>query len=196
MGFLGTLGRTYLRWRHSKGYGVHSPFAFFMVESVISPGKYGYYGYHDIDRYFRSERSQSQTLSLKQARFLFRLAVNIPVSSILSYESERGILGVVAKASCKRLYSLNRLENRVDDSFPFPKDCLAVLTGTNSPETSLVESMLDYGCSVVAFGPDLPLRRILEKKRDRGVVFSDKNAVVTIPRDKMAFVKYECTLGC
>ena len=36
----------YLRWRHSHGFGVHSPYAYHIVTGVIRPGDYGYYGYH------------------------------------------------------------------------------------------------------------------------------------------------------
>ncbi len=44
------LANAYLRWRHSHGFGVHSPFAYNLVTMAVRPGKYGYYGYELIDR--------------------------------------------------------------------------------------------------------------------------------------------------
>ncbi len=36
----------YLRWRHGKGYGIHSPFAYrFITEVLRLPKLYGYYSY-------------------------------------------------------------------------------------------------------------------------------------------------------
>lgn len=37
------------RWRHSRGFGIHSPFAFrFVTEVLCLPKEYGYYAYLDI----------------------------------------------------------------------------------------------------------------------------------------------------
>ena len=46
---LALIWNNYLRWRHSKGFGVHSPFAYNLVTTVVRPGIYGYYGYDDIE---------------------------------------------------------------------------------------------------------------------------------------------------
>lgn len=35
----------YIRWRHSKGFGMHSHFAYRFVTDVLKPGIYGYYAY-------------------------------------------------------------------------------------------------------------------------------------------------------
>lgn len=41
----------YLRWRHSHGFGVHSPFAFDFLCSELRPqGGYAYYGYDMLPR--------------------------------------------------------------------------------------------------------------------------------------------------
>lgn len=43
------LAAWYKRLRHSYGYGVHSPYAYELVERAVSPGRYSWYGYYDID---------------------------------------------------------------------------------------------------------------------------------------------------
>lgn len=53
--------RRYKRWRHGRGFGIHSPFAFRFITEVLRQ-KHPYYGYADISR---DER----------VRLLFRLVV-------------------------------------------------------------------------------------------------------------------------
>lgn len=44
-----SLSERYKRWRHTRGYGVHSPFAYMLVNEVVHPPKaYGYYNYDAI----------------------------------------------------------------------------------------------------------------------------------------------------
>lgn len=41
----------YKRWRHGRGYGIHSPYAYEMVREVLNPPRiYAYYAYHEIGR--------------------------------------------------------------------------------------------------------------------------------------------------
>ena len=47
---MGQIAESYKRWRHTRGYGVHSPYAYSVVKEVVRPGRrYAYYGYDDID---------------------------------------------------------------------------------------------------------------------------------------------------
>lgn len=67
------LARAYKRWRHGRGFGVHSPYAFRMVTDVLRlPSSYFYYAYTDIAR----ERVRLRApISLNEALLIFRLAV-------------------------------------------------------------------------------------------------------------------------
>lgn len=72
----------YKRLRHTYGFGVHSPYAFDMVRMVIRPGRYGFYGYTDIelalgDSFSHSIRSEARML-LRLASFLNCRSAFIP----------------------------------------------------------------------------------------------------------------------
>lgn len=68
----------YKRWRHTRGYGVHSPFAYSLVKGVVCPGHgYSWYGYAKTDR---SARACSLPGVKKEARLLLRLAAFLDVS--------------------------------------------------------------------------------------------------------------------
>lgn len=62
--------RWYLRWRHGKGFGIHSPFAFDFLRSELRPPRgYAYYKY---DRLPHSDTYGDDTL-----RLLFRILLRL-----------------------------------------------------------------------------------------------------------------------
>ena len=63
---------SYLRWRHSRGFGVHSPFAYRFVTDVLRPGQYGYYAYHEADRLVTMPKYAAWSRR-KEIYFLIRL---------------------------------------------------------------------------------------------------------------------------
>lgn len=61
------------RFRHRKGYGVHSPFAFNFLTSVVY--EYGeYYAYRDLDALYGKKDRRMNCHEMKCRKFLFRLA--------------------------------------------------------------------------------------------------------------------------
>lgn len=73
------LSESYKRWRHTRGYGVHSPFAYRVVSRVIHPrGGYGYYGYERIEESLSGESTRTER---REARMLLRLAADAAIRS-------------------------------------------------------------------------------------------------------------------
>lgn len=79
---------SYRRWRHTRGFGVHSPFAYSIVKGVVRPDKgYSYYGYSDIEDTLvgMNHRAKLRRLS----RMLLRLASTLnPQRSFLPNSEE------------------------------------------------------------------------------------------------------------
>ena len=76
MNILRRLCRSYLRWRHTRGYGVHSPLAYRIVCDVLQEHD-RYYAYPEIDAATRSsERGCGRCM--RRARMLHRLASRFP----------------------------------------------------------------------------------------------------------------------
>lgn len=66
------ISEAYKRWRHTRGYGVHSPFAYSVVKGVVRPGRpYAWYAYKDIDN---AVGTDSLSGSRRMAKTLLRLA--------------------------------------------------------------------------------------------------------------------------
>lgn len=68
----------YKRWRHTRGYGVHSPFAFSIVTEVVqNPKGYEYYGYKEIETQAKTNRKER-----KFAKMLHRLCSRCDIGSV------------------------------------------------------------------------------------------------------------------
>lgn len=63
--------KAYKRWRHSRGYGVHSPFAYSFVCETIKED-WPYYAYDRLDAVTRDMRPEV-SLSPRRVRLLFRI---------------------------------------------------------------------------------------------------------------------------
>ncbi len=70
---------TLTRWRHSRGFGVHSPFAYRIITDAIRlKDEYAYYGYTEIKRVCRKSRNLEFE---KDARLLLRFSAIIGAHS-------------------------------------------------------------------------------------------------------------------
>lgn len=69
------------RWRHSRGFGIHSPFAFRFVCEVLNPPRaYGFYAYEELDARLRQLRLRS--ISRRRLRMLFRVVVELRPATV------------------------------------------------------------------------------------------------------------------
>lgn len=79
-----SIGSWYRRWRHTRGFGVHSPLAFRLVETVVKR-HYGYYNYDALEAESNSSCAGGvvQVHRLKsRALLLHRLASRFPAEQV------------------------------------------------------------------------------------------------------------------
>lgn len=67
------------RWRHSRGYGVHSPFGYELVTRAVRPVGCAWYGYSDIERALGEEFNRPVR---NQARMLLRIISMLNPASV------------------------------------------------------------------------------------------------------------------
>lgn len=68
------------RWRHTRGYGVHSPFSYDVVTRAVRPGKiYQWYGYVDIHN---SMGHRKDYRIEREAKMLLRLIAMLQPSAV------------------------------------------------------------------------------------------------------------------
>lgn len=103
-----------LRFKRSKGYGIHSPFAYYFVLRVLRE-KCGYYAYADIEAARRhvgeaiasnGDRSESmrREISLKHANMLFRIMCYFNPREVLQIGCRYGVSALTALLSDSRTH--------------------------------------------------------------------------------------------
>lgn len=170
----------YVRWRHRKGFGVHSPFAYRLVKDVINPGVYGFYGYSSIEKFCRKKSRNA-----KELKFILRLAVFLKSDRIIASPDLSEGVRVVAKCCgirCREVNKFNVSELKKTD--------LLVLSGESSRIESLITEAVKCGAAVVAFDPPCHMSDLLKKSMDRGLLMNGENMIILVPRKEMAFTHY------
>lgn len=94
----------YKRWRHSRGFGIHSPSAYRLIREVLRPsGRYGYYAYAALRRLASDRREFSEFC------MVYRLLVDLQPASI-------AVAGSPKLAQVARLAFPERLTNAASDA--------------------------------------------------------------------------------
>ncbi|MCH5229639.1 MAG: hypothetical protein J1F12_06570 [Muribaculaceae bacterium] len=176
----------FIRWRHSKGFGVHSPYAFRFVNDVVRPGVYKYYSYDELDSLLEgSERKNYRFQEL--IKFTLRLAVFLKTQRIVAPGKSR-LAEIVSKA-----LNLKRYGTLGTSGFLFQEGDLLISEKGNVKGEYLQKAIAE-NIPVFAIKPDEETRKILSSPIPRGVAFKDNERIVLIPREEMAYVSYDILL--
>ena len=184
MNIFSSVSECYKRWRHSRGYGVHSPFAYELVTTVVSPGNYGYYGYCDIDREILAPGVQVYPTVRKDARLLLRLLVNLGISRLLIHPPSQPVFSISARAAGIKWSEVGGLKSL--------SSCRGEMLAVNgkAPREGEVAAILSHGAAVIAFDPCQRLRREMKGAMTDGLILEGTRILLAIPRDDMALTEY------
>ena len=172
---------SYKRWRHSKGYGVHSPYAFRMVKDVVRPGNYGYYGYDLIDAVLGSKNS-SPELKLKELRLLLRLLVFLHSKRLLAIGPlTQGMLAVAHGAGVEA--------ETFRQSSDLQKDDLVIISNIKTTSEALKKSLGDK-TPIIAISPSPEIRNFMMQPLSHGLLLTGSDIMILIPRPEMHYVSY------
>lgn len=142
------------RWRHTRGYGVHSPLAFRIVTECVCPdSRYAYYADSRIDYVFKDNRHRR-----RQLRVLVRLIVILRPALLWMPGADRHIANVVAEA-----FPSLRISTRTAAPDRFDLAAVFTLSDSSLPERA-ARSFSGSGESAIlcfhngdgASAPDIP----------------------------------------
>ncbi len=176
------ISEAYKRWRHTRGYGVHSPFAYSLVKSVVHPGRgYAYYAYEEIDN---SMEGTSLPHSRRESRILLRLSAFLNVRSAFLPNDER-----ISPFRAALLAANSRMT--VTTALSSAPDCrLICSTGDYVPIDTLKRLLSEEG-RIVALreSPEGWGRQLFDSLSEGLMLYGRKNIIV-ISRPGMQKVAY------
>ena len=182
------LWKGYIRWRHSRGYGVHSPYAYRFITDVLKPGIYGYYAYNLLPSLSKGQSIDSGKF-YKEAKFLIRLAIFLSIKRIISYGKRLPEAQIAAKALKILYYGCDgHAEVR------FKRGDLLIIPENHSLPSIIIEKAIENNVPVFALNPSKELRKILESPIKNGLLFTGQTRILLIPRREMEYVAYSINL--
>lgn len=185
----------YLRWRHSMGFGVHSPFAYKFVTDVLRPGDYGYYAYGKIGEQLKGPEKYDAGLIL-YVKFLIRLAIFLKTGRIITLPDCRApeIAAKALNISFENL-SLDYSSEKSPKAFEFLKNDLFIIEGeTDQRGDDLLQKAILSEAVVMARQPGQKIKDLLSVPRETGLLLYDSHTILLMPRREMRFLSYPLTL--
>lgn len=179
-----SISEAYKRWRHSRGFGVHSPFAYDLVKNVISPGNYAYYGYWDIDKAILSPQANAYPSMRKDARLLLRLLVWLKTSQLLIYPPQQTVFSTVAAAAGIKSIDTSNLK-----TLRLNAGELLLVSGKTPPEGE-ISKIIRIGTPIMAYDPSLRMRNEMKNAMTDGLILEGRRIILAIPRPEMALTSY------
>ena len=100
------IAQRYKRWRHGRGFGVHSPFAYRVVTDILHPARgCEYYSMKRLNYLIRHYPSRTRRF----CRLLFRMAARLPITTLLIPGDHSALPAEVMKNANSRLHFTRHL---------------------------------------------------------------------------------------
>lgn len=160
------------RWRHSRGYGVHSPLGFRVVRHVLRPASYVvYYGEERLEDIF----PEAGFRELRQAKRLLRLVAELQPSYVWTSGKVPDILlEAVRLGGCVvRIYDGKTYPEQLDGAD-------MVILADNSLKIPMLRKAMAPGKTVVGFNAKPALLEAAEKLFAGGVFFEGGGSFIAI----------------
>lgn len=125
------LARRYKRWRHGRGFGIHSPFAYDFITRTLRE-RLPYYAYDRFEALAASQRLG--VLELKRLRLIFRIAVRFNPASAIIIGDRNASLQKVALKSVRRNVNFA----------PEPSDADLIIINDDSADIKSMRDKLVY----------------------------------------------------
>ncbi len=160
------------RWRHTRGYGVHSPLAYRIVKECIKPDpKYAFYS----DAYLDFEYHENRT-ALKNARMILRLVNLLRPERIWIPCGDKGLLTAL-KMSFPKMTLATQKE--------CPKNVDFIICNKQANSKAMWKKMETLSeCGMVVLGKEL------EEMEDATMIICSRAYTIILRREDMDFVCY------
>lgn len=170
------------RWRHTHGFGVHSPGAFALLNQVVRV-KEPYYGYFDVDA---ALVGYPHVKGLKSdCRLLIRLIGRLEPVHVTILSEHFKPLAAAAAAGDSRIEATACLRERKGRHLIYASRALAA-----EEQEILRRELSKPGTVLFARGWDQKVREIAEKCVIGGIIFAGKHVELICTRSGMPPMRY------
>lgn len=176
-------------WR-SRGFGIHSPFAFRFVTAVLRE-RGEYYGYQELRKSCPGKRE------FRKASLLFRLVCEfIPDTVILDPELGQSMQSAVRIADSRACVLA---PSAIDVAFPLPERTMLVCSSSfisricdgASRESEIISAVMVNGGTVVVFGLDRKDFPVIKSLMKDGMTFTDRHTYIFVNRQDLPRQDFE-----
>lgn len=178
----------YKRWRHTHGYGVHSPFAYMMVKEIVRPGRlYRYYAETALYGTSLSKTAEGRAAK-KSALLIHRFCARLAIRYCVVSEGIPPLWAEAARSAGATLLPFGK-ENPGEGLMENESRLLIATWGHISLE-KLKTWISVPGASLWILGGDSSLQKALERGLPEGIMLAGKKSLIVINRPKTRFVRY------
>lgn len=178
----------YKRWRHTRGYGVHSPFAYRIVSEAIRPARgYAYYGDSDIDHCFSSAFDARMR---RHARILLRLICLLRPESVYLPQGIHPAFPTAVSCAGKNI----RISRGLADA---PNCDMICSTGSEVP----LQTLCDFLSNSAGELRTIAIRSVPEGWADKlwdalgeGLLLRGNHGLIIVSRPRMQKISYKLRL--
>ncbi len=160
------------RWRHTRGYGVHSPLAYRIVKDCIRPDqKYAFYSDAYLDFEYHQDRKH-----LKNAKMALRLIHLLRPKRIWMPGCDKRLCTAL-KMSFPKIQLATQKE--------CPKNVDFIICDSNRNPNDIWEKMDDQAeCGMIVFGKEL------NSMECATMILCSKDFTIILRREAMDFIRY------
>ena len=171
------------RKRHSRGFGIHSPYAFQFVNDVIRPKDYGYYAYDLID-----DNASLKGNEAREAKWFVRLFVFLNTHRVLITGSYPEAATIAAKSLGKKFVILKPGKPK-----EFKTGDILIISSQDC-NSELIDKAEKTLTPILALHAGPRLNETLCRPLEKGLLLRGRKKILLIPREEMDYVSYEINL--
>ena len=189
---LGRVGLAVRRWRNMRGFGVHSPAAFFLMKEVVRPDeRYGLYSYFKLDCLLQSSRLpyREQYHIRILLRMLLRLCCHLSPKSLritVGHDFEEENIHLSTRDNILRHFpKLTGIRTYTSGQYPG-----LWIVGDIPGDVGKLSDAVVNGTAIVLLEPVISLAKDLYKEMPGGVRIMMPEAVILLPISGSAHSTY------
>lgn len=185
MKFIAKIRKRINRYRHGKGFGVHSPFAFHFITTILNC-KYSYYGYSEIEEAIPTIKS-NKTLR-HDAKLILRLIARYNIKSITLPQNTHKAISIAAKTAYSGIEIISSPQENREYHLTY--------IHSEVPNSNVIKNTLSSNHNILIF-KGISNKELYSQFSEittdmsAGAIFKDDDIAIVFTNKKLPSLKYD-----